>query len=62
VVGALLGGEARTVRITTGMYGAGGFGKTSPARMVRADRRGATAVRAAMSCRLDLSGIAVLGA
>ena len=39
VVRALAGGRARTVGITTGLYGAGGFGKTTLARMVCADRR-----------------------
>ena len=33
------GGRAGTVGITTGLYGAGGFGKTTLARMVCADRR-----------------------
>ena len=39
VVGALVGGQAGMVGITTGLYGAGGFGKTTLARMVCADRR-----------------------
>ena len=39
VVRALTGGVAGTVGITTGLYGAGGFGKTTLARMVCADRR-----------------------
>jgi hypothetical protein len=39
VVKALTGGRARTVGITTGLYGAGGFGKTILAQMVCADRR-----------------------
>jgi len=39
VVAALLGGAGRTVGITTGLHGAGGFGKTTLARMVCADRR-----------------------
>ena len=39
VVKALVGGRAGTVGITTGLYGAGGFGKTTLARMVCADRR-----------------------
>ena len=39
VVRALVGGRAGTVGITTGLYGAGGFGKTMLARMVCADRR-----------------------
>ena len=34
-----LDGQAGTVRITTGLYGAGGFGKTTLAQMVCADRR-----------------------
>ena len=33
------GGRGRTVGITTGLYGAGGFGKTTLAQMVCADRR-----------------------
>ena len=39
VVKALTGGRARTVGITTGLYGAGGFGKTVLAQMACADRR-----------------------
>ena len=39
VVAALLGGAAGTVGLTTGLSGAGGFGKTTLARIVRADRR-----------------------
>jgi WD40 repeat protein len=39
VVTALVGGKAGTVGITTGLYGAGGFGKTTLAQMVCADRR-----------------------
>jgi hypothetical protein len=39
VVKALVGGRAGTVGITTGLYGAGGFGKTTLATMVCADRR-----------------------
>src|ERR1035441_2620275 len=39
VVKALVGGGAGTVGITTGLYGAGGFGKTTLAQMVCADRR-----------------------
>ena len=39
VVRALAGGRAGTVGITTGLYGAGGFGKTTLARMACADRR-----------------------
>ena len=39
VVKALVGGQAGTVGITTGLYGAGGFGKTTLAQMVCADRR-----------------------
>jgi hypothetical protein len=39
VVKALVGSGARTVGITTGLYGAGGFGKTTLAHMVCADRR-----------------------
>ena len=38
-VKALVGERAETVGITTGLYGAGGFGKTTLARMVCADRR-----------------------
>ena len=39
VVSALAGGRAGMVGITTKLYGAGGFGKTTLARMVCADRR-----------------------
>ncbi len=39
VVNALVGGKAGTVGITTGLYGAGGFGKTTLAQMVCGDRR-----------------------
>jgi WD40 repeat protein len=39
VVAALVGGGANTVGITTGLHGAGGFGKTTLARMVTADLR-----------------------
>ena len=39
VVRALLSRRAGTVGITTGLYGAGGFGKTTLAVMVSADRR-----------------------
>ena len=39
VVKALVGRHAGTIGITTGLYGAGGFGKTTLARMVCADRR-----------------------
>ena len=39
VVAALLAGGGRPVGITTGLHGAGGFGKTTLARMVCADRR-----------------------
>jgi hypothetical protein len=39
VVKALTRSGARTVGITTGLYGAGGFGKTTLAHMVCADRR-----------------------
>ena len=39
VVRALVDAGAGTVGITTGLYGAGGFGKTTLARMVCADRR-----------------------
>jgi WD40 repeat protein len=39
VAAALVGGRDRTVGITTGLQGAGGFGKTTLARMVCADRR-----------------------
>ena len=45
VVTALVGGRAGTVGITTGLYGAGGFGKTTLAQMVCADRRVQAAVR-----------------
>ena len=38
IVSALIGSD-RTVGITTGLHGAGGFGKTTLARMVCADRR-----------------------
>ncbi len=38
IVKALVGGRAGTVGITTGLYGAGGFGKTTLAQMVCADR------------------------
>ena len=38
-VQALAGTRGGTVGITTGLYGAGGFGKTTLARMVCADRR-----------------------
>jgi hypothetical protein len=38
-VRAVTEGRAGTVGITTGLYGAGGFGKTMLARMVCADRR-----------------------
>jgi len=38
-VKALVSDRAETVRITTGLYGAGGFGKTTLARIVCADRR-----------------------
>ena len=37
VVGALLGSGGETVGLTTGLYGAGGFGKTTLAGMVRAN-------------------------
>ena len=40
-------GRPGTVGITTGLYGAGGFGKTTLARMVCADRRVQAAVRGA---------------
>ena len=40
VVAALVRRRPGTVGITTGLYGAGGFGKTILARMVCADRRG----------------------
>jgi hypothetical protein len=39
VMRALAGGLTGTVGITTGLHGAGGFGKTTLARMVCADRR-----------------------
>lgn len=39
VVTALRGGRGRTVGITTGLHGAGGFGKTTLALMVCADRK-----------------------
>ena len=39
VVQALASARAGTVGVTTGLYGAGGFGKTTLARMVCADRR-----------------------
>ena len=39
VVAALLGDEVGTVGLTTGLHGAGGFGKTTLAEMVRADSR-----------------------
>ena len=39
VIEALLSGPAGTVGITTGLHGAGGFGKTTLARMVGADPR-----------------------
>ena len=39
VVRALLGGRSGAVAITTGLHGAGGFGKTTLAAMVCADRR-----------------------
>ena len=39
VVRALEGGRAGTVGITTGLYGVGGFGKTTLAQMVCADQR-----------------------
>ena len=39
VVKALVDGQPGTVGITTGLYGAGGFGKTTLAHMVCADRR-----------------------
>ena len=47
VVEALVGGQAGTVGITTGLYGAGGFGKTTLAQMVCADRRVQAEVRGA---------------
>jgi hypothetical protein len=39
VITALVHGHSGTVGITTGLYGAGGFGKTTLAKMVCADRR-----------------------
>ena len=39
VVAAVIGGQEGVVGITTGLYGAGGFGKTTLAQMVCADRR-----------------------
>ena len=39
IVKALVDRQAATVGITTGLHGAGGFGKTTLARMVCADRR-----------------------
>ena len=39
IVTALLNSQPGTVGITTGLYGAGGFGKTTLAQMVCADRR-----------------------
>ena len=39
IVKALVDGRAGTVGITTGLYGAGGFGKTTLAQLVCADRR-----------------------
>ena len=39
IVKALVGGRAGTVGLTTGLSGAGGFGKTTLAQMVCADRR-----------------------
>ncbi len=39
VVRALVDAQAGTVGITTGLYGAGGFGKTTLAKMVSADPR-----------------------
>ena len=39
VVNALIAAGAGTVGITTGLYGAGGFGKTTLAKMACADRR-----------------------
>ena len=39
VVTALMAGGGRPVGITTGLHGAGGFGKTTLARVVCADRR-----------------------
>ena len=39
VVAALMAGGGRPVGITTGLHGAGGFGKTTLARVVCADRR-----------------------
>lgn len=38
IVKALAAGRAGTVGITTGLYGAGGFGKTTLAQMVCPDR------------------------
>ena len=46
VVKALVGGRTGTVGITTGLYGAGGFGKTTLARMV-CDWAGEEVVRVA---------------
>ena len=39
VLTALLANGSETVGLTTGLHGAGGFGKTTLAQMVRADRR-----------------------
>jgi hypothetical protein len=39
IVKALVSGRVDTVGITTGLYGAGGFGKTTLAQMACADRR-----------------------
>ena len=39
VVQPLVAGSSPTVGITTGLYGAGGFGKTTLAQMVCADRQ-----------------------
>jgi WD40 repeat protein len=39
VVKAVVSGRAGTVGITTGLYGVGGFGKTTLARMICADQR-----------------------
>src|ERR1039457_3287012 len=50
VVKALVGSGARTVGITTGLYGAGGFGKTTLAHMVCADRRVRERVQGGGSC------------